>query len=646
MEDELKVMREELQSTIEQLESSNDQLKASNEEVTAANEELQSANEELETSKEELQSLNEELNTLNARLQEKVEELEGANNDVMNLLSSTHIATVFLDKDLKVKRYTPTVTRLFSLIPSDVGRPAAEILRRFTDETLLDDAALVLAELTSIATEVRAEDGRWYIRRITPYRTQDDRIEGVVVTFTDFTERKQAEEALREAHDRARWLARFPGENPNPVVRVSAEGRVLYSNPVAARLAGWECSVGEPMVHAVLPLVGKAMAEGRAVDEDVVLGGTSYAITVAPISAEGYANIYGRNISDRKRAEDALREIAQRLSRAQEMAHLGSWELDVVKNELTWSDEVYRIFGLEPQAFGATYEAFLERVHPDDRAAVDEAYAGSVREGKDAYEIEHRVVRKGTGEIRWVHEKCQHVRDGTGRIIRSLGMVLDVTERKQGEERIKTSLGEKEVLLKEIHHRVKNNMQVISSLVSLQAEGSEDEAVRGLLRDVTDRVRSMALVHEKLYQSSDLARVDFAEYARSLLSYLWRAHGASGTGVRLDLDLEPVSLAVDAAVPCGLILNELAGNALKHAFLGRSEGQVTVSLHGGAAGPVCLRVRDDGVGLPAGLDWRKTRSLGLRLVQMLTGQLGGTVEVRGGEGTAFEITFGGQQSLS
>jgi PAS domain S-box-containing protein len=855
LEDELKITREELQSTIEQMETSNDQLKASNEEVTAANEELQSANEELETSKEELQSLNEELSTVNARLQEKVEELEGTNNDLMNLLASTHIATVFLDKDFKVKRYTPAITRLLSLIPSDVGRPFADILRRFADESLLADAVRVLADLTSIAKEVLADNGRWYIRRITPYRTQDDRIEGVVVTFTDFTERKQAEGALRDAHDRARWLARFPEENPNPVVRVSAEGKVLYGNPASANLPGWDCSLGGPLHPVLQKLVDKATAEGRTIEEDMELGETPYAVAVTPIPTERYTNIYGRNITARKNIEDALRESERRvrrkldsivspegdighldladiidvpaiqslmddfyelaripisildlpgkllvgvgwqdictrfhrmhpetckhcvesdtqltaevspgdvklykcknnmryiatpimvggqlvgnlfsgqflfddeapdydffraqarqygfdeeayiaalssvprlnreslnrgmsffvkladmlsklsysniklarslaerdglmnslseselrLSRAQEIAHLGSWELDLVKNELTWSDEVYRIFGLRPQEFGATYEAFLERVHPDDRAGVDEAYSGSVQEGKDSYEIEHRVVRKDTGEARWVLEKCQHIRDKTGRITRSLGMVLDITERKQAEERTKTTLREKEVLLKEIHHRVKNNMQVISSLVSLQAEGSEDETVRKLLRDVTDRVRSMALVHEKLYQSSDLARVDFAEYARTLLGHLWRAHGAYALGIRLELDLEPMSLAVDAAVPCGLILNELAANALKHAFPRGSSGQVAVSLHGGAEGRVWLRVRDDGVGFPVGFDWRKAHSLGLRLVQMLTGQLGGSAEVEGGEGTAFEIAFGGKQDLS
>jgi PAS domain S-box-containing protein len=135
----------------------------------------------------------------------------------------------------------------------------------------------------------------------------------------------------------------------------------------------------------------------------------------------------------------ALRESEQRLERAQEIAHLGSWELDLVNSVLTWSDEVYRIFGLKPQEFGATYEAFLEAVHPDDRAAVDAAYSSSLREGKDTYEIEHRVLRKAAGEIRYVHEKCEHVRDETGRIIRSVGMVHDITERKRAEAALRES---------------------------------------------------------------------------------------------------------------------------------------------------------------------------------------------------------------
>ncbi len=162
-------------------------------------------------------------------------------------------------------------------------------------------------------------------------------------------------------------------------------------------------------------------------------------MTITPLSEEGQVVNFiaiKQDISERKKMEEALRSREQGLNKTQEIAHLGSWELDLAENKLSWSDEVYRMFGLEPAEFGASYETFLDRIHPDDRKAVDDAYSDSLREGKDTYEIDHRIVRKSDGEIRFVHEKCEHVKDESGRIMRSIGMVQDITESKKTEEEI------------------------------------------------------------------------------------------------------------------------------------------------------------------------------------------------------------------
>ncbi|MEO8199128.1 MAG: PAS domain-containing protein [Gemmatimonadota bacterium] len=203
LEHELRITREELQSSVEQLESANEELRATNEEILSMNEELQSANEELETSREELQSVNEELNTVNNQLESKVAEQQQTNDDLANLLTSTDIPTLFLDRQLLVRRFTPAVTRLFRLIPSDVGRPLSDVTWSMTDESLLDDARAVVKDLTPAEAQVRTPNGRVFIRRVLPYRSTDDRIEGVVVTYIDITERSRASEEVRDARNYA-----------------------------------------------------------------------------------------------------------------------------------------------------------------------------------------------------------------------------------------------------------------------------------------------------------------------------------------------------------------------------------------------------------------------------------------------------------
>jgi PAS domain S-box-containing protein len=195
---ELQQTREALQVTHEEMQSTVEELKSSNEELQSTNEELQSTNEELTTSKEELQSLNEELQTVNAELQSKVDDLTWVRNDMTNLLNSTEIATVFLDNEMKLRRFTTFATQLFKLIPGDVGRPLSHVVTDLDYPQLKDDALEVLRTLVFQEKEVTTRDGRWYRARIMPYRTQDNVIDGVVITFTDITEIKQLEAALRQ----------------------------------------------------------------------------------------------------------------------------------------------------------------------------------------------------------------------------------------------------------------------------------------------------------------------------------------------------------------------------------------------------------------------------------------------------------------
>lgn len=208
LEGELKILREDFQGAIGELECSNEELKTSNEEMMSMNEELQSANEEMETSKEELQALNEELNSVNAELQEKVSEVQRANDDINNLLVSTDVATVFLDAEMRVKRFTPSAGALFNLRPADLERPLTEIASNVDEDRLADDAREVLADLAPRDREVQDHQGRCYLRRIRPYRTQDNRIEGVVLTFFDITLRIEAESVLRESENRLQVVNR------------------------------------------------------------------------------------------------------------------------------------------------------------------------------------------------------------------------------------------------------------------------------------------------------------------------------------------------------------------------------------------------------------------------------------------------------
>jgi PAS domain S-box-containing protein len=302
----------------------------------------------------------------------------------------------------------------------------------------------------------------------------------------DVTERRRAQDTNRQ-------LSRIVEQTADTVVVTDRAGKIEYVNPAFESLTGFTR-------EEVLGNTPRIFKSGVYADQfyrelwSTILRGDSFLGEIADCKKDGalfhevrtitplrdaQGNIThfvatGKDITKHKHDEEELRKaygemelrvqertqelrtantellaLAQQLNRAQEIAHLGSWQLDLIDGRLTWSDEVYRIFGLQPQEFAATYESFLEAVYPDDRAAVDSAYSGSVREGRDSYEIEHRVVRRSSGEVRIVHEKCEHIRNEAGQIIRSIGMVHDITERKQSEEALRAARDELELRVRE-----------------------------------------------------------------------------------------------------------------------------------------------------------------------------------------------------
>jgi two-component sensor histidine kinase len=259
-------------------------------------------------------------------------------------------------------------------------------------------------------------------------------------------------------------------------------------------------------------------------------------------------------------------------------------------------------------------------------------------EGKNSYESELSISDKN-GEKKAVIIKIKTTPGNEETLKQVLVSFFDISERKSAEEKVMASLKEKEILLKEIHHRVKNNLQIISSLLNLQSEYITDKASKELFYDSLNRIRSMALIHERLYQSKNFSKINVLDYIKDVTNYLLRTYKNNQREIKVELGVENLSISIEYAIPLGLLINEVVSNSLKYAFNGLQSGLITISMRNGGGGNYELLLKDNGTGIPEQIDFRNTKSLGLQLVNNLVEQLDGNIELERKSGTQFIIKF-------
>jgi PAS domain S-box-containing protein len=347
-----------------------------------------------------------------------------------------------------------------------------------------------------------------------------------------------------------------------------------------------------------------------------------------------------RDITERIKTEKALKASQLHLEDAMDLAHLANWQFDMSINQYIFNDRFYSMFGTtaeEEGGYNMSVQDYLNKyIHPEDTQSI----ADGMKKTKDSNfctELEHKIIR-GDGKIRYMAVHCRTVDETDNHGPYAYGTIQDITEIKMVEKKLKESVKEKEILLKEIHHRVKNNMQIISSLLNIQTRYLDDEESINVLKESQNRVKSMAMIHEKLYGSSDFNKIYFDDYIESLVWDLFYSYSIEKGTINPILEIDDVKLNIETSIPCGLIITELVSNSLKYAFPNQLKGELKVSLKN-KDDHYKLIISDNGIGFPKNIDFKNTKSLGLELVNNLVEQIDGNIQLENSKGTKFKITF-------
>ncbi len=573
---ELKSAQEALVVSRNEHEAAIQDLRAANEELQSINEEYRSTSEELETSKEELQSMNEELQTVNGELKSKLESISSAHSDLQNLTAATEIGTLFLDTKLRIRMFTPPVVALFNITGNDIGRAITDFTHRLIYEDMEREVNNVLRNLTPVETEVETRDGRWYMMRLRPYRTVDDRINGTVLTFVDITDRVLAERNLRDSERRFKALVQATSQ---VLYRMSPEWQEMrqlvgggFLKDTEKPSADWieHYILGEDRARVQQEIVEAVKArrpfelEHRVRRADGSVGWTlSRAV---PILDEGgeIEEWFGAatDVTDAKNAEQALLESEQRLRLALEVGGLGTIDWDVARDAMTWSEGFAQMHGLGAEAVTEGQSAWLEAILPEDRDGL-EAALSMAKDEKSVFEHEYRTRRKD-GSRHWCLVRGQFYYDD-GRAVRMVGVGEDTTHQREWRD-------QQRIMVNELQHRTRNLLAVVHSIAqqTLKTSSNLDE----YRTRFEARLSALSRV-QGLLSHADVAPITLDMVIGAELDAL----GGYQREGKVTCEGPEIRLRSRVVQTFALALHELATNARKYGALSGETGSLSVKWH-------------------------------------------------------------------
>lgn len=500
-------------------------------------------------------------------------------------------------------------------------------------------------------------------------KDRDGECVGLFSSGEDITERKRVENELKEAKERAEESERKL-RSAHAIAKIGHweldvllgvftfnDGFYAIFHTSAEEVGGYEMAVEEYTRRFVHPddafKVGEETKKAVETEDRNYSNSLEHRIMYAD-GGEGYISVryfivkdetgatiktFGVNqdITERKRIEESLREREEKYKFALEGSGLGEWDWDYTTGKVIRNERWAQMLGYSADEIEETLQRGIELRHPDDLATIEKAVNDHLTGVTDHYSIEYRMKTKG-GDYKWIHD-CGKimVRDASGAPLRLCGTHADIDEAKRARDTIKMLLAEKELLLQEVHHRVKNSINTVSSLLSLQEQSIPDESAKAALRDAGNRIRSVSLLYDKLYKTDDYRELSLKTYLSSLTDEVV-SNFPNRDGVTLNKELDDFSLDARRLQSVGIIINELLTDIMKYAFKGRAEGRIAISSKMGESSATIV-VEDDGVGMPPAVDFERSSGFGLRLVQALAQQLDGSIRIERDKGTRFVLEF-------